>query len=164
VRVGVTGHQEIDVEAETWIRDVLARILTSLPRPLIGVTSLAAGADQIFAGVVLEAKGMLEVIVPFAGYEREFAGAAERQAYDRLSSRASTVRVLEAANSKEASYLAAGRYVVANCELLVAVWDGEAARGLGGTADVVCFARDMGRRIFHVNPVTRLIIELKAAS
>jgi hypothetical protein len=32
--------------------------------------------------------------------------------------------------------------VVEASELLVAVWDGEPARGLGGTADVVAYARE----------------------
>jgi len=40
-------------------------------------------------------------------------------------------------------------------KLLVAVWNGQPARGPGGTADAVAFARGLGRRVVHVNPAAR---------
>ena len=33
-------------------------------------------------------------------------------------------------------------------------WDGTASEGLGGTADVVGYAKSFGRVIIHINPVT----------
>ena len=37
-----------------------------------------------------------------------------------------------------------GRAVVDRSSVLVAVWDGQPSRGLGGTADVVAYARERG--------------------
>jgi hypothetical protein len=48
---------------------------------------------------------------------------------------------LEYTESTEQAHLDGGRAVVDNSSLLVAVWDGQPARGLGGTADVVAYAR-----------------------
>jgi hypothetical protein len=45
--------------------------------------------------------------------------------------------------------------VLRGSDLLVAVWDGLPARGLGGTADVVQVALAEQRRVVHVNPRTR---------
>lgn len=50
--------------------------------------------------------------------------------------------------SEEAFY-AAGKAVVDACDWLIAVWDGEPARGLGGSADVVAYARNRGK-VVHV--------------
>jgi hypothetical protein len=46
--------------------------------------------------------------------------------------------------STEQAHLAAGQAVVDRSERLVAVWDGKPARGIGGTADIVSYARQKG--------------------
>ncbi len=42
-------------------------------------------------------------------------------------------------------------------EMLVAVWDGKLATGLGGTADAVGYALQCGKRIVHLDPVSRTV-------
>ena len=52
--VGITGHQILaDAAGWTWVRAALLAELSEVPPPLIGCSSLAAGADQIFAELVL---------------------------------------------------------------------------------------------------------------
>lgn len=43
--------------------------------------------------------------------------------------------------------MAVGRTVVGRCDLLLAVWDGQPAAGLGGTADVVSHVNDRGKAV-----------------
>ncbi len=43
---------------------------------------------------------------------------------------------------REAQYALGGAYIVERADELVAVWDGQPARGTGGTADVVSWRRD----------------------
>ena len=50
-----------------------------------------------------------------------------------------------------------GKYIVDECDVMLAVWDGERAHGRGGTADVVEYARENRRTIVHVNPVSETI-------
>ena len=47
------------------------------PVPLIGVTSLAIGADQLFADAVLQLGGELEAVIPFAEYDRTFDNSSD---------------------------------------------------------------------------------------
>ncbi len=48
--------------------------------------------------------------------------------------------------------IAAGQRVVDLTELVVVVWDGEVARGVGGTADIVDYAKAKGRELLIVWP------------
>jgi hypothetical protein len=46
----------------------------------------------------------------------------------------------------------ASRHMLADADVLLAVWDGQPARGYGGTADVVNAARDQGIPVTIVWP------------
>ncbi|MEO5877101.1 MAG: hypothetical protein ABIQ26_19070, partial [Streptosporangiaceae bacterium] len=50
------------------------------------------------------------------------------------------------------AYLVAGHRVVKRSDLLLAVWDGRPAGGLGGTADIVAYARDRGTEVGVIWP------------
>ena len=99
----------------------------------------------------------LTVIVPFADYEAKFAAGTDRDSYNRLLAQASAVEVLKGSGSNREAYFKAGKQVVNRSELLIAVWDGKLAAGLGGTADAVDYARQCGKHIVHLNPVNRTI-------
>jgi len=154
MRIGITGHQELHGPfGWAWVDAGIRSILLACSPPRIGLTSLAAGADQRFADAVLELGGTLEVIVPFPEYETRFTSAETRAAYRRLLAAAELVRVLPRVDdSDEASYLAAGRQVVDGSDLLIAVWDGQPAAGLGGTGDIVAYAAAREGKIVHINP------------
>jgi hypothetical protein len=156
MRIGVTGHQRLkDPSGWQWVELEFNALLHSLPQPFTGITSLAIGADQLFARAVLRRGGSLEVITPFAGYERTFDRRQDRQEYYRLLRFASRVEVLEKPGSDEEAYFASGKKVVDLSTLIVAVWDGRPAAGLGGTGDVVNYAAQQFKRTIHLNPITR---------
>ena len=48
--------------------------------------------------------------------------------------------------------MAPANVVADRCDLLIAVWDGQPAQGLGGTGDVVRYAREIGREVLVVWP------------
>ena len=154
MRVGVTGHQRIGDESR-WpkVEDEMARVISSCPKPFVGLSSLAIGADQRFAKIVLRTGGTLIAIVPFKGYERTFDDDQEAlQSFRRLLAKASEVETLKWHESDESSFFAAGQRVADECDLLLAVWDGKPAAGLGGTADVVRYAKSRGRKVKQINP------------
>ncbi len=142
--LGETGHQEL-TDPTGWrrLRSLLSEMLELVPAPLVGISSLAMGADQLFAQEVLARGGELRVVVPFPEYEGQFTGVA-RARYRRLFKAAADAVVLPRSGADEECYLAAGQYIVDHSECLVAIWDGRPARGLGGTADVVAYARRRG--------------------
>jgi hypothetical protein len=156
VRIGVTGHQHLDDSGGwPWVEGAIRGFLAGAEPPLVGITSLAMGADQLFAREVLRAGGTLHVVVPFPDYGSTFSDGAARDEYERLLDRAGRAEVLPRLETDEHSFFAAGKRVVDLSDALVAVWNGRPAAGLGGTADVVGYAARLGRRIHHVDPVKR---------
>lgn len=161
MRIGVTGHQRLNEPANwEWVKREIARFLSSLSSPLVCVTSLAVGADQLFANAVLQHDGALEVVLPFPEYESTFTEARDRQEYARLLKRASKIEVLEKHGSDEDAYFASGKRVVDTSDLIIAVWDGKPAAGRGGTGDVVNYAIQQRKRVIHLNPTTQKLTEL----
>lgn len=155
MRIGITGHQNRrGAGGWDWVDSAVREVLVGWCPGCVGITSLAAGADQRFAKVVLALGGTLEVIVPFPGYENRFEREEDRSAYKLLLGTARAVLTLPGtARDDEACYLAAGQRVVDRSHVLVAVWDGESAAGVGGTADIVAYAASRGKKVVHINPV-----------
>ena len=152
VRVGVTGHRQIsgDPELEEQVRRALARIRElargRTPTRLAVVSPLAEGADQLVAAVALEwdPEASLEVLLPApeAEYVRRFEQEESRAMFRELAARASSVVPLEPApETPEEAYEQVGRQVVDSSDVVIALWDGQPARGPAGTANVVAYAR-----------------------
>lgn len=151
-RLGITGHQSIPESAQGFVRQRLAaEVAREAGSALWGITSLAAGADQLFARTVLRAEGKLLVVVPSDHYESTFR-SADLRSYRRLLRAASETERLSYEQPTEEAFFAAGRRVADLCDRLLAVWDGRPAQGLGGTADVVRYARSIGRRVVVIWP------------
>ena len=154
--IGVTGHQKIPPEALDYVVAGIRRCLASQAGPLIGFSGLAVGADQLFAREFLATGGDLIAVIPSQRYETTFSDAGLLDYQDLLAQCSDTV-VLGYDEPTEASFMAAGEEVVRRSDLVIAVWDGLPAAGLGGTADAVAYARSLGKDIVVVWPegVTR---------
>jgi hypothetical protein len=150
-RLGATGHQELPADASQYVVERVREILEQCVPPLRAISALAAGADQLVAREVLRVGGSLHAIVPAVGYEATFP-RADRPEYEQLLQQADDVTRLEFPEPSEQAYWAAGKQVVDGCDILVAVWDGEPARGLGGTGDVVAYAESRGRDVRVIWP------------
>jgi hypothetical protein len=105
---------------------------------------------------VLERAGDIEVILPAEKYETTFEAGDERAAYEALLAKASRVETLPFVEPSEAAFMAAGKEVVRRSERLIAVWDGRPARGWGGTADVVAYARTLDVPVTIIWPAERV--------
>lgn len=150
--LGCTGHQAIPPDALPYVVDAIDRIIhTHASDALVGVCSLATGADQLFAQALLDAGGQLRVIIPCEGYESTFDEDGLRR-YTDLLDHASVVQRLTFDEPSEEAFLVAGERVAKACDLLVAVWDGAPAQGRGGTADVVAHAAALGRPVEVIWP------------
>jgi len=116
------------------------------------LSPLAEGADRITAEEALDIGYSLEAPLPFTQreYEHDFPDTVSD--FRNLLKRASSVMELDGARSEEnRSYEAVGRFVVRNCDLLVAIWDGKEADGRGGTGDIVRFAASSGVPIWWID-------------
>jgi hypothetical protein len=150
-RLGFSGHQSAPAYVWPWVRQrIVSRI--EVVTGLIGISSLAAGADQMFASLVHDAYGGLEVVIPCREYEETFQEQDARRRYHKLLSVADSVDILDFACPSEEAYLTVGRLIVERSDVLLAVWDGRTARGRGGTADVVRYAHEMRRPVEIIWP------------
>jgi hypothetical protein len=134
--------------------------LSRTPLWLTVVSALAEGADRIVADAVLNYKerpvegSNLVCVLPVPErqlelYRDDFETQKSKEDFDRLLSRA--WRQIEApghlvpANATQEQrndgYLWAGKEVVRNCDVLIAIWDRGEGHGKGGTADLVNWAR-----------------------
>ncbi len=164
-------------EVRVTLRDILARIarassavcgehasryIDGLPW-LSLVTALAEGADTIAAEVAAEPEigFVLEVVAPYdlATHAARCApGTTARQLWDAAAARLvldgpplADEPLSDGGPARhEASLVETNRRLVWNCDLIVAVWDGERARGEAGTAQVVMRARDEGLPVVHI--------------
>jgi hypothetical protein len=143
MRFGVTGHQILPPEIVDRAVDHWSRVLP-VGAQLCGVSSLAEGADQLFAQHVLAVGGNLEAILPCADYASSLITDDGRKRFEELREAADTVITLPYPEPGGQAYLAAGQVLVDRCDHLFAVWDGRPSRGLGGTADIVAYARARG--------------------
>jgi len=122
------------------------------------VSALAEGADRL-AVEVRPAGWPLSVILPMpqASYERDFIEAGEAssgslESFRALLARADTVTELPGFGAeadldhpgRSRRYAALGAFLAQQIDILVAVWDGRAAAGPGGTATVITEALAQG--------------------
>jgi hypothetical protein len=149
--IGMTGHRGLPPHTVQLIDTALHDALAEYGDSVTGVTSLADGADQLFARAVLDRGGQIEVIVPAARY-RDSLPRESHPEYDDLIDHAVKVHRLDFTESTAESHMAASELMISMVSELLAVWDGQAARGYGGTADVVAHARDHGRKVRLIWP------------
>ncbi len=119
---------------------------------MVGISCLAQGSDQIFAKVVLECGGAIEVVLPAADYRAQKVKPDNLAEFDDLISRARMVRTLPFGKSNRDAYMAASEEVLDSVDSLIAVWDGNPSGGYSGTADVVAAARERGIPVTVVWP------------
>jgi hypothetical protein len=149
--IGFSGHQTLSTGTQKIVRASLMQILLGEGN-ILTVTSLAAGSDQIFAECVLASDKRLMVIIPCQHYERTFSDPADLAKYYKLLKSSVNTIQLPFNEPSEEAYWAAGKKIVDVADTLVAVWDGQPAGGLGGTADVVEYARKRNKQVMRIWP------------
>lgn len=134
------------------------------------LTAMADGADRLVGREALRQGYSLDVVLPFtlADYERTLEAGATAEFRDLLRATASgseqeRVIVLdgEIGTRRRDSYMAAGQFIVRNCDLLVAIWNGEPADGWGGTGDVVRTALAAGLPVWRIDPAQPQLPQLR---
>jgi hypothetical protein len=158
--VGFTGHRKVPYETKSRqvIREFLARQKESHHGILYGVSSAAAGGDQLFAESCLELDIPLRILLPRPA--EQFRADFDDTSWLR------TVRIMENAISVEVTgrheaqneqYYDCGIQTVAESQLLVALWDGQPSRGIGGTQEIVSYARKTGHPIAWIHSETGVL-------
>ncbi len=162
LRIGVTGHRWIPDDASTraTVLTCVEQVMAARSHPVLqatttGVTvvsALAEGADRIVAHVGLDLGARLEVVLPLEidDYVRDFTSAASRAEFHELCARAASVQVVDATPTRDIGYSSAGRTMADRIDVLIAIHDGEPARGAGGTAEIVRYTHSLGLPVVDI--------------
>jgi len=146
VHIGVTGHRLlINIDRITaGIDQALEHIERAYPGTATLYSSLAEGADRLVVKRFLMHHAG-EIIVPLPlpldEYVKDFSSAASTTEFYQLLAEARRVVCLPKLATREEAYRAAGVYILDHVDLLVALWDGQEPRGVGGAGEIVAEAR-----------------------
>ena len=145
LRIGVSGHQQLgDRSTYDFVREQFRVVLRAYQQQgfdLVLYAALARGADQLFVQTALEEHIPFEAVIPCQHYEDIFPTDEARDVYQQLLHHAQAVHHLPADDCSDDAYLAAGEWLVEQCDLLVLAWNGLPPKGRGGTGDVASYAR-----------------------
>lgn len=158
--VGCTGHRRLRDAAgvERVVRETLAGLRAEKGVEWLALSSVASGSDTLFARAALGLGMGWEAVLPLppAEFRRDFSEAEWREV-EMLLGEAEHVRVISERGQREDAYLDGGMETVNHCDLLLAVWDGEPSRGRGGTAEIVAYARELGRPLLIIDEKTLVV-------
>jgi hypothetical protein len=171
--VGITGHRSIAAEpiVSNAVEAAIATVLRTLEKgsrisragkPLSTstrfrlkvISMLAEGADLLGMQAGIDCGAELMGVLPFdeQSYREAFAGASSRVLFDNVWSKLSSIVVLGGFAGDDASYEQANRAILDRSDIVIAVWDGDPARGRGGTGDVVHEALERGLPVIVISP------------
>jgi hypothetical protein len=150
--VGITGHRDLRVEdlpaLRQAVRSVLEQIAASLRNtPILLLTALAEGADQLAAEVALEMGIEIAVVLPMASksYLETLSTDNARKDFHTLDGQAIHRIVLppqaspaaaSAPDSDHHAYRQLAAYLARHSHTLIALWDGSVGEP-GGTFEVL---------------------------
>jgi hypothetical protein len=159
LRVGVSGHRRlgdprvgfyVHAQCVRWLRQY-QELAQAQGAEFVAYSALAIGADTLFAEAALGLGVPLIGVLPFATYAEDFEGP-DLPRFEAMRGFCREVITLPPKKRSDEAYMGVGRYVVDETDVLLAVWNGQPAAGLGGTADVVAHAREKGRQVLVIDP------------
>src|SRR3984893_18186601 len=167
--IGVTGHRDLRDEhigeLERRVGVVFDRIASDYltgddATPIVVLSALAEGADQLVARIALDRGALLvaPLPMPIAEYRKDYQPGSMPDAegeFDRLLARAiivpeiplvdgNTIEAIRTDAARRAlQYRATGIFIVRHCQILLSLWDGdECDLRTGGTAEIVRLQRE----------------------
>ena len=160
MKAGITGHQNLgDEETVAWVAESLANAVAQ-HKIDYGFTSLAIGADQLFAQILRDRGIAYTAVLPCREIEKTFQTLEHLESYRRLFNSAASAETLNFIEPAEIAFFEAGKRVIDLSEIVIAVWNGLPAKGLGGTADAVKYAREQKKWVVHINPIKRQVSKI----
>ncbi len=157
-KLGVTGHRDISEKTKKKIKEEIKKLkcygITHIISPL------ANGADRVVAKYAMsEFDAELIAPVPFElkEYKKSFKDSIKE--FEDILGCIKPKELDKLNKDKNELYQKCGEYVVDNCDILIAVWDGKKARGVGGTANIVRYAKEKKKKIIYINSETQKVKE-----
>ena len=156
--IAVTGHRDLRPQDLPALRHEAANVFKILRdqmpgRPLMLLSGIAEGADQLVAEVARENGVLLTAVMPmpFDIYREQMPPAAQQKLDDLYALADSRIllpldgrtpdKLRKSEEARAECYEALAYYLVRNSQTLIALWGGRPSNKAGGTCRVVNYAR-----------------------
>ncbi len=162
-RVGAVGHcpDQLPTDFKDAFAQTLATILGNIHRAVQAagkcsrgfyanedatvrvISCLAEGADRIITTCALKADYEIQAVLPFPAqtYARDFSSPESKTSFQGLLSHPRCTSVFQMDGNydtlRDESYEAAGRVLLQQSDLIIAIWNGQEPRGKGGTGQLI---------------------------
>ena len=158
ITIGVTGHRNIHADAIEHISEQLKQLFSHFKQqfpetPLLILSPLAEGADQLVAQIALEMQLDIIAVLPMekSEYQKDFANSAInsdentaiKQSFNDLLGKAAYSKTLidfDPIEHRDLCYANVGKWIVDQSDIVIALWDGNLETLTGGTGEVVNYA------------------------
>lgn len=162
--VGFSGHRKL--ENAGLIAEGIGKALDQLNErhgPLVGISSAASGGDTLFLDEISHRTIPFRLVLPFSRdvFKQDFDGQ-DWQRVLPFFHRALSVQEISGAESRKEAFLETGVLTVEIADVMIFVWDGKPAAGIGGTADVVDYARALGKPLIIIDAATGNVVAEEA--
>lgn len=168
--IGFTGHRSRvdDERLGPVIGQALGRMMEqagSVGGRVELVSSVAEGSDTLCVEIAAEMGIPTHIILPLQ--ENDFmTDFTSPEAWNRSNAQIARARMRPGVDSvtlvsgekqRPECYANQGTYMLEVIDMLIAVWDGQVARGQGGTAEVVAQAKSLGIPVMHIDSTTAFV-------
>lgn len=154
--IGLTGHRPekfvsqrtnlkwAEINVGTAIAGRLSQLKCYKSTPIAAISGMALGFDQWGAQECVDLKIPFIAAIPFIGFSDNW-NHEDKIKYEELLNKASLVRVInQDLYMGPWQYQKRNEYIVDNCDLLIACYDGESS---GGTLNTINYAKKVGKPI-----------------
>lgn len=164
MKIAITGHRpnKLGGDYSIFFKDYGALkmwIYRELEATLVGcglkvgnveslISGMAIGVDMIFATLALRLEIPLIAAVPFKGQESRWNKETQQFYHIILNHPFTTTHILSEGDFAVWKMHRRNEWMVDNCDLLIAVWDGSE----GGTGSCVKYAEKKRKKIIYINP------------
>lgn len=117
-------------------------------KPSKALSGMALGIDQWAANVCVKLEIPFVAVIPFVGQEKMWPADSQR-IYNNLLTKAAEKVIVSEGGYSAAKMQIRNQYLVDNCDLLIAVYNGDKT---GGTANCINYAKEIGKKILIIDP------------
>ena len=154
--ISVTGHRFIANNKN--LTDSIRKVLSGITEDHNGFeiflySPVAEGSDQLIASLAEEFQE-IELVVPLPlpvdEYLMDFETRSGKTNFRNLLKSASKIITLPDEKNHQVAYHNLGNYLVKQCDVLIAIWNGEYSGKIGGTGAVVEAALKTGKPVYWI--------------
>jgi len=111
---------------------------------------MAVGVDTLFARIAIATNTPLIAAIPCGNQSNYWPDSAKAEYRQILKHKRTTVKYVSKLPYTNWCMQARNQWMVDNCDILIAVWDGTP----GGTANCVKYATKVNRRVIYIVPAS----------